>query len=164
MILTTGGQSYPGCGTTGDGYAWAKHLGHKIIPPRPALVPLLSDARWVHDLSGITIPDVGVQILGGDSPKPLAQRRGSFLFTHFGLSGPAVMDVSRAITARPDAQDWRVLCDFLPGTSRDQLLAQLASEAATAGKRTLGATVAQWLPQRLAEALRRSPSSPPTNG
>ena len=43
VVLTSGGQSYPGCGTTGDGYRWARHLGHKIVQPRPALVPLLSD-------------------------------------------------------------------------------------------------------------------------
>lgn len=153
VILTCGGQSYPGCGTTGDGYAWAKQLGHKIVPPRPALVPLLSDARWVHELSGVTLSDVRVQIVGGAAAKPVAERRGSFLFTHFGLSGPVVMDVSRAITARPDADDWQAVCDFLPGQTREQLLETLAKEATAGGKRTIVALASQWLPQRLVEAL-----------
>jgi predicted Rossmann fold flavoprotein len=153
VILTTGGQSYPGCGTTGDGYAWARALGHTIVPPRPALVPLRSPAAWVHELSGVTIPDVRVQIVGRGSTKPLAERRGSFLFTHFGLSGPVAMDVSRAITANPDAPGWQAMCDFLPATTREQLLAQLAEESVTNGKRAVSAIANEWLPRRLAEAL-----------
>ena len=62
-ILTTGGQSYPGSGTTGDGYRFAAQLGHTIVPPRPALVPLTTTAPWVAELRGITLPDVAVRIL-----------------------------------------------------------------------------------------------------
>jgi predicted Rossmann fold flavoprotein len=153
VILTTGGQSYPGCGTTGDGYAWAKDLGHTIIPPRPALVPLKSPATWVHELSGLTIPDVRIQIMQGEIVKPLAERRGSFLFTHVGLSGPAPMDVSRAVTAEPTTLDWIARCDFLPNASRDELLGKLSDKAVSNGKRTVGGIVAEWLPRRLAESL-----------
>ena len=149
LVLTTGGQSYPGCGTTGDGYAWAKQLGHKIVPPRPALVPLLSDAAWVQALSGVTVPDVAVRIVEGDATaKPQTTARGSFLFTHFGLSGPVIMDVSRAVTARPDAGGWQAVCDFLPTLHEQQL-----SEQIFAGKQTVLAVVAEWLPKRLVEAL-----------
>ncbi len=153
IILTTGGKSYPGCGTTGDGYAWAKQLGHKIVPPRPALVPLRSECRWVHQLSGVTLPDVQVRIVAGESKKPASERRGSFLFTHFGLSGPAVMDVSRAITARPDADDWRAVCDFLPAIHQEEIMAQLDTAARTSGKSPLATVVSQWLPRRLVETL-----------
>ena len=153
IVLTCGGQSYPGCGTTGDGYAWAKQLGHKIVPPRPALVPLLSDALWVQELSGVTVPDVGVRIVEGEAgkvggAKPQATGRGSFLFTHFGLSGPVVMDVSRAVTARPDSGAWVALCDFLPARNEQQL-----SDHIAAGKQTALAVVTEWLPKRLVEAL-----------
>ena len=153
VILTTGGQSYPGCGTTGDGYAWARQFGHAIVPPRPALVPLRSPSHWVHELSGVTIPDVRIQILGRESNKPLAERCGSFLFTHFGLSGPAPMNVSRAITKNPDAPGWQAVCDFVPATSREKLLEKLAHEAAVGGKRAISAVLGEWLPRRLAEAL-----------
>ncbi|RIK72979.1 MAG: aminoacetone oxidase family FAD-binding enzyme, partial [Planctomycetota bacterium] len=107
LIITVGGQSYPGCGTRGDGYAWAKSLGHAIVPPRPALVPLTSPQRWVHDLRGVAVPDVAVEIRRPEiasgpaikpamaSPDERRHTRGAFLFTHFGLSGPAPMDVSR---------------------------------------------------------------------
>jgi len=104
----------------------------------------------VQALSGVTIPDVLVRIGDRNQPsaKPLAERRGSFLFTHFGLSGPAVMDVSKAITARPDASSWHVICDFLPALNEQQI-----SERIAAGKQTVMAVVAEWLPKRLVEAL-----------
>ena len=152
IILTTGGQSYPGCGTTGDGYAWARQLGHTIVPPRPALVPLKSPATWVHELSGVTITDVRMQIVAANSPKPAAERRGSFLFTHFGLSGPAPMDVSRAVTANPH-ENWQAVLRLPAGNTRDELLARIAGEATANGKRAIGAIVAEWLPRRLGDAL-----------
>lgn len=151
VIITSGGQSYPGCGTTGDGYAWAKVLGHRIVPPRPALVPLLSDARWVAELRGVTVPDVVVKIRAAGASKPAAERRGSFLFTHFGLSGPVVMDVSRVVTERPEAGDWQAVCDFLP-TKNETELVELLCETAS-GKRTVVAVLSEVLPRRLVEAL-----------
>ncbi len=96
VILTTGGQSYPGCGTTGDGYAWTARFGHTIVPPRPALVPVKVAASWVAELRGLTLPDVAVRVLEGD--KALIARRGSLLLAHFGLSGPVVLDISRIIS------------------------------------------------------------------
>ena len=114
LIVTTGGKSYPGCGTTGDGYEWLAKLGHKIRPPRPALVPLTSAESWIHELAGVTVPDVRLRVIDpatADAEAPrkrrrtalppgvLIERRGSLLFTHFGLSGPAALDVSRAVTA-----------------------------------------------------------------
>lgn len=153
VIITTGGQSYPGCGTTGDGYHWARKLGHTIVPPQPALVPLRSPADWVHGLSGVTLPDVRVQLIHRESKKPVAERRGSFLFTHFGLSGPAPMDVSGAMTTNKSKAGWTLGCDFLPAINREAVFQQLAAEARTNGKRSLSAVVGQWLPRRLAEAL-----------
>ena len=150
LVVAVGGRSYPGCGTTGDGYAWAKAFGHRVVPPRPALTPLTTDERWTRDLRGVTLPDVRVRISEGiPKAKPLADRRGSFLFTHFGLSGPAVMDASRCVTERPDAGSWQAVCDFAPDRDEEQLLASLRE----ARGRTLLALAAEWAPRRLAEAL-----------
>lgn len=162
VVLTPGGTSYPGCGTAGDGYAWAAALGHKIIPPRPALAPLRTDAAWVHALTGITIPDVLVRVMpaeptapptGPRGPRPLAERRGSFLFTHFGLSGPAVLDVSRAVSGHSGPQRLALVCDFLPELNAEQFDVLLAQECAAGGKRQLPTVLARWIPQRLAETL-----------
>ena len=88
ILITSGGQSYPGCGTTGDGYAWAKAMGHKIIPPRPALTPIRCSEPWVTRLQGVTVPDVSISLPAVDRSAQPIVRRGSFLFTHFGFSGP----------------------------------------------------------------------------
>jgi predicted Rossmann fold flavoprotein len=152
VIVTVGGQSYPGCGTAGDGYAWAKALGHTIVPPRPALVPLLSPAPWVHELRGVTVPDVVVSI-AESGEKPVSHHRGSFLFTHFGLSGPVVMDLSRVVTERPHVASWQAVCDFLPAMKEAELTARLATEAAAAGKKAVVNFLDQLAPRRLVEAL-----------
>ena len=62
-VLATGGQSYPACGTTGDGYRWAAALGHTIVAPRTALVPITSHASWLPPLQGITVADVAVKVI-----------------------------------------------------------------------------------------------------
>ena len=161
VILTAGGQSYPGCGTRGDGYRWAQRLGHTIVPPRPALVPLKIRADWAKSLRGVTVPDVTVRITLGESastPNPPVEgspreKRGSFLFTHFGLSGPAVLDVSRAVSQHPRPRSLELQCDFLPGTQVAQLEAHWRQEAATHGKKHVAATLTESLPRRLADAL-----------
>jgi predicted Rossmann fold flavoprotein len=165
VVLTTGGKSYPGCGTTGDGYRWATGLGHTIVAPCPALVPLRTDATWVPLLKGLTIPDVSISIVSPDEEQArakggkrskngsLASRRGSFLFTHFGFSGPAVLDVSRAVSGHPHPETLQVVCDFLPNTKAEPLESQLAEESTRSGKRQAVSIVAQWVPHRLAEAL-----------
>lgn len=173
VLLTTGGQSYPGSGTTGDGYAWARRFGHTIVPPRPALVPITTNADWVRTLSGITIPDVSVRVLetspplskggqGGvalptDAPSqslsPLASRRASFLFTHFGLSGPAVLDVSRAVTGHSDPSSLLLECDFLPDSTDAEFEDSLKYNAAAAGRKSVAAILPDCLPQRLIDAL-----------
>ncbi len=155
VILASGGQSYPGCGTTGDGYTWARQLGHSIVPPRPALVPLKTSTPWSHALSGITLDDVAVSLAPQStseipSPKPIAQRRGSLLFTHVGLSGPVVLDLSRDFTAQRSNHGWRVLCDFIPGVRDDHLLDILKN---LAGKKQVASVPAQYLPKRVVEAL-----------
>jgi predicted Rossmann fold flavoprotein len=153
IILTTGGQSYPGSGTTGDGYAWAKLLGHTIVPPRPALVPLSTDAPWVRELSGVTIPDVAVLLFDGVNAKPIDQRRGSLLFTHFGLSGPVILDISRSVTAAADPRSLEIACDFLPDLRPEVLDAQIREACACEGKKQLAAVVSPELPRRLVEQL-----------
>ena len=76
LIVTTGGKSYPGCGTTGDGYRWLAALGHTIRRPRPALVPLTSDESWIHELSGVTIPDVLLRVVDPAALESAGRRSG----------------------------------------------------------------------------------------
>ncbi len=161
LILTTGGQSYPGCGTKGDGYAWATALGHTIVRPRPALVPVTSQCEWTRALSGVTLPDVQVRVLDGEKlvakseliDAARAARRSSLLFTHFGFSGPAAMDVSSAISSQAKPSRMVLECDFLPDTRRDLFEQQLQEAAARQGKKQIAAILTEWLPRRLIDAL-----------
>lgn len=163
LAITTGGCSYPGSGTTGDGYAWGAKFGHTIVLPRPALVPITTNVDWVRDLSGITVPDVAVTVelrppqesteVPAARARPLASRRGSFLFTHFGMSGPVTLDVSRAITGHPQPSTLDVVCDFLPGLSDAAFDTSLTDAARAAGKRFVSSILPELLPTRLSAAL-----------
>jgi predicted Rossmann fold flavoprotein len=156
LIVTVGGQSYPGSGTTGDGYAWAASLGHTIVSPRPALVPLTTSEPWVHGLSGVTIPDAALKLqasAGGGTRDNLPATRGSLLFTHFGLSGPVVLDISRQVTAMPDPSTALLQIDFLPNVTSESLDRELRESAAGDGKRQVAGILADRLPRRLIEAL-----------
>jgi hypothetical protein len=151
VILTSGGRSYPGSGTTGDGYGFAARLGHTIVPPRPALVPVTVAAPWVPGLRGITVPDVAVRVLEGDTP--LAARRGSLLFAHFGLSGPVVLDVSRGVSGHAHPESLQLELDFLPPMKDDDVDEMLRTESLASGKKQLAGILPDELPRRLCETL-----------
>ncbi|HEV3205068.1 MAG TPA: aminoacetone oxidase family FAD-binding enzyme, partial [Gemmataceae bacterium] len=151
VVLTVGGQSYPGSGTTGDGYGFAAKFGHRIVTPQPALVPITVAVEWVKDLQGVTIPDICLRVLEGD--KTLATRRGSLLFAHFGLSGPAVLDVSRVIAKHPNPGSLFLEIDFLPFMKEPSLDDFLRNESGISGKKQLAGVLATHLPRRVAEVL-----------
>lgn len=151
VVLTTGGQSYPGSGTTGDGYRFAQSLGHSLVTPRPALVPITTHVPWVAELKGITLPDAGVSIVEND--KKLVTKRGSLLFAHFGLTGPVVLDVSRVVSGHPAPQTLQLEFDFLPSVTEEGLDNYLRLEAHTYGKKLLSAILPEHLPRRLADVL-----------
>ena len=160
VLITTGGKSYPGCGTTGDGYALAQKFGHTIVPTRPALQPLTVQPEWIGELRGITIPDVNLRVCpltAGAVPakegKALAQRRGSMLFAHFGLSGPAPLDVSRAVSGHPAPATLTLEADFLPTEAEQAFDEFLRTESLSSGKKQLASVLAEKLPRRLADQL-----------
>jgi len=163
LLITTGGLSYPGCGTTGDGYAWAKQFGHTITPTVPALVPLLNNCSWANDLKGITIENAGIGVwqpsavaAEGEKTrknKPLAKATGSFLFTHFGFSGPTALDVSRAVALHPDRKTLTLHVDFLPECKPNRLHDMLDEKRRVNGKQITGNLLNEMFPKRLAESL-----------
>ena len=153
LIICCGGKSYAGCGTTGDGYAWAKQFGHTVRPPHPALTPLTTDAQWVKDLSGITLERVRCEISRMGESKPLASRVGSLLFTHTGLSGPEPMNLSRFVTLLEAEPAKRFRIDFLPDTSGDAFVQRTRELTRTHPKSTVAAALLADLPSRLVEVL-----------
>jgi predicted Rossmann fold flavoprotein len=151
VVLTSGGKSYPGCGTTGDGYPLAARLGHTIVTPRPALVPIRIDAPWVASLRGVTVPDVQVRVL--EQERCLAARRGSLLFAHFGLTGPVALDVSRVISGHPSPTNLALEIDLLPALNSEDLDQYVKIESANSGKKLLAGVLSVHLPRRLCEAI-----------
>lgn len=95
FILATGGKSHPETGSTGDGLLWLKEIGHNVITSNPSLVPISIKEGWISELSGITLDDVGVSVYQGD--KKVINKKGRVLFTHTGLSGPTILNMSKDI-------------------------------------------------------------------
>lgn len=92
VIVCTGGVSYPSTGSTGDGYRFAEETGHRVIPPRSALVPLEIKEAWCADLMGLSLKNVSVRMV--HNKKELYRGFGEMLFTHFGVSGPLILSAS----------------------------------------------------------------------
>lgn len=139
VVLATGGASYPNTGSTGDGYAMARELGHTIVPPEPALSPLVTAEEWVKDLAGLSLRNVEARLVvpcqtssgcPGGGEKEVASEFGEMLFTHDGVSGPIILTLSR--TARKYLRSGSVsLCiDLKPALSEEQLHARLVREFA----------------------------------
>ncbi|MBA4066963.1 MAG: aminoacetone oxidase family FAD-binding enzyme [Isosphaera sp.] len=152
VLVTTGGRSYPGCGTTGDGYAFATRFGHTVHPQRPALVPLTVQPAWVGDLRGVTLPDVNLKVVGPEG-KPLDARRGSLLFAHFGLTGPAPLDVSRAVSGYPAPATLGLELDLLPGEPEPALDEWVRTETAANGRQLLAGVMSAKVTRRVADQV-----------
>lgn len=151
VVLAVGGRSYPGSGTTGDGYAIAGRFGHTLVEPRPALVPLTVAPAWVRDLKGLTLTDVRASVIDAGG-RVLAGRRESLLFAHFGLTGPAILDVSRAVARHDEPASLVLDLDLAPDLPAEALDARLAA-ASRAGRPLVANLLPAAIPRRLADAL-----------
>lgn len=112
FVIATGGKSYPKTGSTGDGFVWLKKLGHTIIKPDSALVPVNIQDEWVKNLQGVTLPEIKISIFQAD--KKVESKKGKILFTHFGVSGPTVLNMSRKINELLPYGDVFISLDILP--------------------------------------------------
>ena len=170
VVVATGGLSYAGCGTTGDGYPWLEKMGHQITPRFPALVPVCIQQDWVRQLSGISLVDCQLTVLpeselvkATDLPslqavvrkKQVTQRRAPLLFTHTGLSGPSAMDISREVSKSEVPSDLRILVDMLPDVTTNELWQSLQQAIQEEGARSvLKWLMSRWLSsQEIAERL-----------
>lgn len=118
VLIATGGMSYRHTGSTGDGYALARALGHTVVSPRPALTPLTIKEAWIRDLQGLALQGVEVQALVAG--RTAAKERGEMLFTHYGVSGPAVLNLSSYLS-KSQALPAKLKIDLLPDHTEEQL-------------------------------------------
>lgn len=119
VVLATGGVSYPGTGSTGDGYAMAAALGHTIVPPKGSLVPLESGDADCAAMQGLSLRNVEATVLNGKN-KPVFREFGEMLFTHFGVSGPLMLSAS-AHLRRWDKEQYRLSIDLKPALDQQKL-------------------------------------------
>ena len=150
VILATGGLSYPTTGSTGDGFAWLRQLGHTVYPGLPTLIPLTSGAAWVTALQGLSLRNVRLTLQAGK--KKLYTDLGEMLFTHFGITGPLVLSAS-AYMAELAPDEVRLTLDLKPGLTVEQLEARILRDVAEAGKKQLGTVLCGLFPSRLAETM-----------
>ncbi|MEK7763273.1 MAG: NAD(P)/FAD-dependent oxidoreductase [Nitrospirota bacterium] len=152
VILATGGRSIPKSGSDGFGYSLARRLGHHVTATVPALVPfILKDTMFHKQLSGLSQE---VEMTTIVKSRKVDSRTGSLLWTHFGISGPVVMDASRFWTIGHEQGDTvEVYGNFLIGQTQEQVKSWFIAQATDNPRRSLLKTWAQQIPERFAEAL-----------
>ena len=152
VILATGGRSIPKSGSDGFGYELARRLGNRVTATVSALVPLILEDTMFHaHLSGLSQEVEITTIVKG---RKVDRRTGSVLWTHFGISGPVVMDASRFWTlAHEQGEAVEVFGNFLPGQTHEQTKSWFMVQATDNPRRSLLKTWAQQIPERFAEAL-----------
>lgn len=116
VILATGGASYPLTGSTGDGFVFSEKLGHKIVPLRPSLVPIVCKESFCRKLQGLSLRNVRLNLF--ENNKKVFSDLGEMIFTHFGVSGPLVLSASASIN---DSGKYFITIDLKPALDRDVL-------------------------------------------
>ena len=145
VILATGGKSYPATGSNGDGYELARSLGHSIVPARPALVPLETRGGIAQKLQGLTLKNVQATVWVNG--KKGGEDFGEMIFTHFGLSGPIILTLSRIVVdALHQKSKVEVSIDLKPALDEQKLDARLLRDLDTHGKKQISNIFRDWLP------------------
>jgi predicted Rossmann fold flavoprotein len=149
-VLATGGLSLPKTGSDGHGLEMARALGHSIVPTTPALVPLVLEGRLHARLSGVAHEaELTVRAAG-----KTVRRRGSLLWTHFGVSGPVALDVSRAwLRARLEGSAAVLEASFVPGTPFEKLEEQILDRARDSPRLGVARALSGLVPTAVAEAF-----------
>lgn len=158
VIVATGGRSYPGTGSTGDGYRFAKNSGHKVGKLYPSLVPFtLEEKEEIKQLQGLSLKNVAVEIYDGD--KNIYKDFGEMLFTHFGISGPTLISASSYAVERiiDDKKKLRIFIDLKPALDNEKLDARLLRDFESAKNKQLKNVLPELLPIKLIpEVLRQA--------
>lgn len=148
VILATGGRSFSFTGSAGDGFAIAEKLGHSTAPLMPGLVPLRTKESWVKELKGLTLKNIRLAFKAKN--KKIVSNVGELLFTHFGVSGPLVLDLSSSALGLLNEDKEVILeIDLKPGLSPKQLEERLLREFGIAGKKSVKNVLKELLPHKL---------------
>ena len=147
-IIATGGMSYPSTGSTGDGYRFARQLGHEVTELRPALVPFVTRETWPNQLSGLTLKNTEVSLWQGK--KQIGNEFGEVLCTHFGVSGPTILRLS-SILAHQRKWTYPLILklNVKPALRVEQLDKRIQRDVEANIRKQVGHALKKLLPQRL---------------
>ncbi len=149
-VLAVGGKSHPETGSTGDGIPWLKDIGHTIHPSNPDLVPLVVKEEWLRDLSGLTLKDVQINF---KSEKTKFHIRGDMLCTHFGLSGPFVINNAKKVKEMLQEGKMTAEIDLFPSCDVGALRKKVHETFEMHSNKTLKNALSELCPAQLAETL-----------
>jgi len=146
-ILCSGGCSYPATGSDGKAFAWLRDLGHTIVPLKPALVPVRVKEDWVREAQGLSLKNVKVGVY--QSGRRQDERFGEALFTHFGMSGPIILDLSQKVGELLARGEVKLALDLKPSLSFEQLDDRLQRDFARYRNKSFRNSLADLLPRSL---------------
>jgi predicted Rossmann fold flavoprotein len=145
-IISSGGKSYPATGSSGDSFIWAKRLGHDIIDTKPALTPIETKEQWTKSLQGISLENVNVSFSCDQKIK--IEKKGEILFTHFGFSGPLILDMSRTIGDLLEKGKVKMIIDLFPDKNAEQLDRSMLSIFNRNRKRLISKCLDEFFPEK----------------
>ncbi|OGX53514.1 MAG: hypothetical protein A2460_07010 [Omnitrophica WOR_2 bacterium RIFOXYC2_FULL_43_9] len=152
VILATGGSSFSFTGSRGNGFTIARKVGHTIVPLMPGLVPLRTEEAWVKGLQGLTLKNIRLTFTAGN--KKITSDIGELLFTHFGVSGPLILDLSSSVLELFERDKKVSLCiDLKPGLTPVQLEDRLLREFRDSGGKNIKNVLKGILPLKLIEVF-----------
>ena len=146
-VIATGGNSYSSTGSTGDGYRFAKSIGHSVTPILPALVPLNVREEWEELLMGLSLKNIEVTFYDGD--KKVFTDFGEMLFTHFGVSGPVILSASSVITGIVKERPVRLSIDLKPAITDEQLDERILRDFSKEQNKAFKNSLDELLPKKL---------------
>lgn len=147
-IIATGGMSYPGTGSTGDGYEFAKAFGHRVTALRPALVPLTSDDALIPEMQGLSLKNVELAVYRKN--KEIYRRFGEMLFTHFGISGPIVLSASGAVSGcKAEEFPLRASIDLKPALTKEKLDERMLRDFQKYSRKHMENALQEMLPRKM---------------
>lgn len=150
-IIATGGKSYPNTGSNGRGYDLAEKLGHSINSPMPALVPINISSPWLELAQGLSLGGVALNVYQGG--KKVFSESGDMIFTHFGISGPVVLNMSKKVGELMKQGAVKILIDIKPGLSVEKLDEVLQNEFYKNSAKKLQNTMGDFYAPKLLELI-----------
>lgn len=148
VLIATGGKSYPGTGSDGDGYKFAAALGHTVTALKPSLVPLVGEEDYCSEMTGLSLKNVAVSVKDTKKDKVIFKEQGEMLFTHFGVSGPLILSASSHIREMERGR-YKILIDLKPALDLPTLDKRLQRDFSENPNRIFANSLSKLLPSKM---------------